>query len=129
MPEIRITIDSKEILCDSESSILYIAAQNGISIPNLCYLKDMSPYGACGMCVVEAEGSPKLLRACSAKPRDGMVIHTDTERVIKTRKTALELLMSDHDGDCIGPCSLNCPAHTDCQKYIAETAEKTTRER
>lgn len=124
MPEIRITIDSKEILCDSESSILDIASENGISIPNLCYLKDMPPYGACGMCVVEAEGSPKLLRACSAKPRDGMVIHTDTERVIKTRKTALELLMSDHDGDCIGPCSLNCPAHTDCQKYIAQIAAK-----
>ncbi len=124
MSEIKITIDGKEIRCDSESSILDIASANGIEIPNLCYLKDMSPYGACGMCVVEAEGSPKLMRACSAKPRDGMAIHTDTERVVKTRKLALELLMSDHDGDCIGPCSLNCPAHTDCQKYVSQIAEK-----
>lgn len=124
MSEIKITIDGKEIRCDSESSILDIASANGIDIPNLCYLKDMSPYGACGMCVVEAEGSPKLMRACSAKPRDGMAIHTDTERVVKTRKLALELLMSDHDGDCIGPCSLNCPAHTDCQKYVSQIAEK-----
>ena len=124
MPEIKITINGKEIVCDSAKSILDIAAENGIEIPNLCYLKEMSPYGACGMCVVEAEGSPKLLRACSAKPRDGMSIRTDTERVVKTRKLALELLMSDHDGDCIGPCSLNCPAHTDCQKYAAQIADK-----
>lgn len=124
MSEIKITIDGKEIVCDSGSSILDIASANGIEIPNLCYLKNMSPYGACGMCVVEAEGTPKLLRACSAKPRDGMVIHTKTEHVVKTRKLALELLMSDHDGDCIGPCSLNCPAHTDCQKYVAQIADK-----
>lgn len=127
MPEIRITIDGKEISCAADKSILDIAAENGIEIPNLCYLKDMSPYGACGMCVVEAEGSPKLLRACSAKPRDGMAIHTNTERVIKTRKLALELLMSDHDGDCVAPCSLNCPAHTDCQKYLAQIAGKDYR--
>ena len=124
MAEIKITIDSKEIICDSNSSILDIAKENGIEIPNLCYLKDMSPYGACGMCVVEAEGFPKLMRACSQKPSDGMKIHTDSERVVKTRKLALELLMSDHKGDCIAPCTLNCPAHTECQKYIAQIAEK-----
>lgn len=52
-----------------------------------------------------------------------MVIRTDTERVIRARKTALELMMSDHEGDCVGPCSLACPAHTDIQGYLKETAK------
>ncbi|MBQ6066114.1 MAG: FAD-dependent oxidoreductase [Clostridia bacterium] len=121
---IRFKINEKEIACEKGTSILDAAKANGIEIPNLCYLKDLSPYGACGMCLVEAANSPKLLRACSAKAADGMEIFTDSERVVKARRVALELLMSDHSGDCVGPCKLNCPAHTDCQKYLAQIAEK-----
>lgn len=121
---IQFKINGKEIACEKGTSILDAAKANGIEIPNLCYLKDLSPYGACGMCLVEAAGSPKLLRACSAKAADGMEVFTDSDRVVKARKIALELLMSDHSGDCIGPCKLNCPAHTDCQKYLAQIAEK-----
>ena len=121
--KINIVIDGKQITAEKGETILNIAKANGIEIPNLCYLKEMSPYGACGMCVVEAKGSPKLLRACSALAADGTEIETNSERVQKTRKAALELLMSDHDGDCKGPCTLNCPAHTDCQGYIAKIAE------
>ncbi len=121
--KIKFIIDSKEITAEKGDTILAAALKNGIEIPNLCYLKEMSPYGACGMCVVEAEGSPKLLRACSAKVAPDMVINTMGERALKARKIALELIMGDHKGDCIGPCSLNCPAHTDCQKYVAEIAE------
>ena len=61
------------------------------------------------------EGSPKLMRACSTVAADGAVYFTESERVVRVRKIALELLMSDHEGDCKGPCSLNCPAGTDCQ--------------
>ena len=110
---IRFHINGKEIACEKGASILDAAKANGIEIPNLCYLKDLSPYGACGMCLLEAAGTPKLLRACSAKATEGMEIFTDSDRVMKARKIALELLMSDHSGDCIGPCKLNCPAHTD----------------
>ena len=78
----------------------------------------MEVYGACGLCVVEAEGIPKLLRSCSAKVSEGMVINTESERVVQSRKVAMELLMSAHDGDCVAPCQLNCPAHTDCQGYV-----------
>ncbi len=120
---IRLTIDSKEITAESGDTILLAAQKNGIEIPNLCYVKEMSPYGACGMCVVEIEGSPKLARACSQKAADGMVINTMGERALKARRLALELIMGDHKGDCIGPCSLNCPAHTDCQKYVKQIAE------
>ncbi|MBQ6898085.1 MAG: FAD-dependent oxidoreductase [Clostridia bacterium] len=120
---VKLIIDGKAITADKGDTILIAAEKNGIEIPNLCYLKEMSPYGACGMCVVEAEGSPKLLRACSQKVSEGMVINTMGERALKARKIALELIMGDHKGDCIGPCSLNCPAHTDCQKYVKEIAD------
>ena len=120
---VKLIIDKKEITAEKGDTILLAAKKNGIEIPNLCYLKEMSPYGACGMCVVEAEGSPKLLRACSQKVSEGMVINTMGERALKARKIALELIMGDHKGDCIGPCSLNCPAHTDCQKYVKEIAD------
>ena len=116
--QIKITIDGKEIITDSEKSVLDIANENGINIPNMCYDTLVEAYGGCGLCTVEAEGVPKLLRACATKPSDGMVIHTDSERVKQSRKVALELLLSDHTGDCKAPCTKACPAGTDCQGYV-----------
>ncbi len=118
MEKIKLVIDGKEIVASKGVTILSAAEDNGIEIPTLCHHESVALYGACGLCTVEVEGIPKLLRACSSKATDGMVIHTNSERVKKSRKIALELLMSDHTGDCIGPCSLNCPAGTDCQGYV-----------
>ncbi len=120
---IKVTINGKEIIAENGSTILQIAEANVIEIPTLCYTEEIKPYGACGLCTVEVEGMPKLLRACSAVAGDGMIINTDTPRVRQSRKIALELLMSDHTGDCKGPCSLNCPAGTDCQGYVKLIAE------
>lgn len=128
MDKIRLIIDGKEITAEKNSTILRCAKENGIEIPTLCYHENVALYGACGICTVEVEGIPKLLRACSQKVQEGMVIHTNSERVKKSRKIALELLMSDHTGDCIGPCRLNCPAGTDCQGYIKLIAEGRYRE-
>lgn len=118
MEMINITINGQKITAPAGSTILEAAKQNGIYIPTLCYDEAVEVYGACGLCVVEAEGIPKLLRSCSAKVSEGMVINTESERVIKSRKIAMELLMSAHDGDCIAPCQLACPANTDCQGYV-----------
>ena len=120
---VTLTIDGVKTEAEEGSNILTAAAKAGIEIPNLCYLKELAPYGACGVCVVEAEGVPKLLRACATKVAEGMVINTRSERALKARKLAMELMMGDHDGDCLGPCKLKCPAHTDCQKYVKEIAE------
>ena len=68
MEKIKITINGREIFAESEKSLLEIAAENGIEIPNLCYNKKLKPFGACGLCVVEAKGAQKLLRACSTFP-------------------------------------------------------------
>lgn len=115
---LNLTINGKAIQVEEGTTILQAARDNGIYIPTLCYDEAVKVYGACGLCVVEAEGMPKLLRSCSAKCSEGMVINTESDRVVHSRKIAMELLMSAHDGDCIAPCKLNCPARTDCQGYV-----------
>ena len=120
---VNLTIDGVQVSVEDGTTILAAAEKAGIEIPNLCFMKELKPYGACGVCVVEVEKCPKLLRACATKVAEGMVVNTKGERAMKARKLALELLMGDHDGDCQGPCKLNCPAHTDCQKYVKEIAE------
>lgn len=122
MEKINITIDGKALTAEKGQTILEAATAAGIEIPTLCHNKTVKVYGACGLCVVESDGIPKLLRSCSAKVSDGMVIHTHSKRVDQSRKIALELIMSDHEGDCVGPCSLNCPAHTNCQEYVKQIA-------
>ena len=84
--------------------------------------------GSCGICVVEAEGNPKLLRACATPATDGMVIFTDSERIRRNRKMSLELLLSDHTGDCLAPCILACPAQTHCQGYVGHIANSKYKE-
>lgn len=115
---LNLTINGKNITVEEGTTILQAAKDNGIYIPTLCYDDAVKVYGACGLCVVEAEGIPKLLRSCSAKCSDGMVVNTESKRVVQSRKIAMELLMSAHDGDCVAPCQLNCPARTDCQGYV-----------
>ncbi len=115
---LNLTINDKNITVEEGTTILQAARDNGIYIPTLCYDDAVKVYGACGLCVVEAEGIPKLLRSCSAKCTEGMVVNTESKRVVQSRKIAMELLMSAHDGDCIAPCQLNCPARTDCQGYV-----------
>ncbi len=124
----KIIINGKEISAKEGKTILSVASENGIEIPNLCHSNFVKTYGACGLCLVEVEGTPKLLRACSTEAFDGMVINTNSERVIKARKIALELIMSDHEGDCKGPCHLNCPAKTNVQGYLKAIAEGNDRE-
>lgn len=118
MSEIRLNIDGREVTGFDGQTVLDIARENGINIPTLCHDDRVRMYGSCGICVVEAEGSPRLLRSCSTFAADGMIIKTDTTRIRKSRKTALELLLSDHVGDCRPPCALACPAETDCQGYV-----------
>jgi len=123
MNEIKLTINGIQVACHEGDTVLAAAKSAGIEIPTLCQSDIVKVYGACGLCTVEIEGSPKLFRACATKATDGMVVNTNTPRVMRSRKIALELLMSDHDGDCRGPCSLNCPAGTDCQGYVKLIAD------
>ena len=122
MSVITLNIDGMSVTGLSGDTILKIAEENGIHIPTLCHHEALAHYGACGICLVEVEGNSKLLRSCSTVAEDGMHIFTESAKVIQARKIALELLMSDHVGDCVGPCSLNCPAGTNCQGYVKQIA-------
>lgn len=118
MSIIRLNINGKEVTGTQGQTILEIAKENGIDVPTLCYDERVKIYGSCGLCVVEVEGIPKLLRSCATMAGNGMVVSTDTSRVRASRKTALELLLSDHVGDCQAPCVRACPGNTDCQGYV-----------
>lgn len=109
-------------------TILEVAREHGIFIPTLCYDPRTEIYGSCGLCLVEWEGNPKLWKACATEIAEGMVIKTNTERVRESRKTNLELLLSNHRGDCRPPCVLACPGGTDCQGYVGLLANGETRE-
>ncbi|MDR1797020.1 MAG: FAD-dependent oxidoreductase [Clostridiales Family XIII bacterium] len=118
MGAITVTIDGKPCAGRAGQTLLEVARENGVFIPTLCYDERTEIYGSCGICVVEVEGNPKLVKACATVAADGNVVHTDTERVTESRKTMLELLLSNHTGDCRPPCVQACPAHTDCQGYV-----------
>ena len=92
MSEIKLIINGKECVGQKGQTILEIANANGIFIPTLCHLAKVKNYGACGVCVVEGEGLPKLMRACSTVAADGWKINTESKRAVQARKVALERL-------------------------------------
>ena len=118
MNKFRLNINGKEVTGLPGQTILEVARENDIFIPTLCYDERTKIYGSCGICMCEVEGNPKLCKACATEIAPGMVVKTNTERVIESRKTNLELLLSNHVGDCRPPCVLACPAQTDCQGYV-----------
>ncbi|MCI6992138.1 MAG: FAD-dependent oxidoreductase, partial [Clostridiales bacterium] len=118
MEKFLLNINGKEVKGVAGQTILEVARENDIFIPTLCYDERTKIYGSCGICMCEVEGNPKLCKACATVIAPGMVVRTNTERVIESRKTNLELLLSNHTGDCRPPCVLACPAQTDCQGYV-----------
>ncbi len=91
--------------------LLAAAEQLGISIPTMCYMKGYPHFTSCMVCMVQDMNSNKMLASCSVPVTEGMIIETENEDVRQIRREALELLMSDHVGDCVAPCQRTCPAH------------------
>jgi formate dehydrogenase major subunit len=120
MDTISLSINGQATQARSGQTILEVVHEQGIDeIPTLCHAPDLEPYGSCFVCVVELEGRGNLLPACSTKVAPGMKIQTRSERVVTSRRTALELLLSNHYADCVSPCMDACPAHVDIQGYLA----------
>ncbi len=103
---VNIKINNIEVTAKKGQTILDAARDAGIHIPTLCYLKDINEIGACRICVVEVKGAKNLVASCVAPVSDSMEIFTNTERVKKSRKTTLELLLSTHKRACLS-CSRN----------------------
>ena len=119
----RATIDGIPVTADPDTTVLQAARAAGIYIPTLCDHHAVSPFGACRLCLVEVEGSPKLLTACTTPITDGAVIHTTTPRVIGARKAVLELILARHPLECEG-----CPNEGACelQKIARELGVETS---
>ena len=92
-------IDGQRVPFDGEKNVLAVIRKAGIDMPTFCYYSELSVYGACRMCVVEDEKG-KIDASCSMEPRDGMVIRTNTARLLKHRRMILELMLSSHCRDC-----------------------------
>ncbi|MFH1382307.1 MAG: 2Fe-2S iron-sulfur cluster-binding protein [Chloroflexota bacterium] len=103
--ELSVKIDGRSIRGREGMTILELARENGIDIPTLCYLKELSPTGACRICVVEVEGSRTLVGSCHTPITEGMVIQTASPKVLETRKVLIELLLASHCGNCFIACS------------------------
>ena len=119
---IKLTINDKQVQVKQGTTILDAAAKVGVAIPTMCFLKDYAPSTSCMVCVVEVKGKASLVPACGAVALDGMEVLTESEQVLIARKRAIELLLSDHVGDCVGPCQIGCPANMDIALMIEQIA-------
>lgn len=108
---VTLTIDNRTVTVPAGTTILDAAAALDIHIPTLCYLREINEVASCRICAVEVEGVDKLATACNTLVEDGMVVHTNTQRVRVARKTNVELILSQHVDHCVtcvrsGNCSL-----------------------
>lgn len=106
----RVTIDNQEIEVQAGTTVLEAASLLGISIPTMCYWKGFSSHPSCMVCMVKDLGSKKMIPSCAMPVQEGMQIQTHSPEIREVRREALELLLSDHAGDCEAPCRLSCPA-------------------
>lgn len=108
-----IEVNNKTIKARQGETILQALTRNGIKVPTLCFMEGFTPTGACRMCVVEVEGMADLVPACSHPVEEWMVIKTHSPKVIRARKTIVELLLSNHPDDC-----LYCVRNGNCELQI-----------
>ena len=119
MEELNIILNGRNVTGRVSETVLQLAGHHGIKIPTLCNDPRLVPFSSCYVCVVEIEGMRCMQPSCSTLLTEGMVIRTDNERIRKARKTALDLMVSNHYADCIAPCKQTCPAGVDVQGYIS----------
>jgi ferredoxin len=107
---IRLKIDHKEIEVPEGTTILEAARKAGVNIPSMCNLQGFENHPSCMVCLVKDNKTEAFVPSCAVKVTNGMEISASSPEVVVARRQALELLLSDHIGDCEAPCSLACPA-------------------
>ena len=118
---LTLTIDGRPVSVPPGTTLLGAARELGIAIPTLCQVEGFEPSASCFLCAVKIEGRPNLWPSCATPATPGMVVTTNSEEVRAARKTALELLLSDHAGECVGPCRTGCPAGLDIPNFRRRT--------
>jgi len=118
-----LTIDNRTVTMPQGATLLEAARQLGIEVPTLCFFDGCPPSTSCLVCMVKLAGErPKLVPSCGTVAEEGMVVESETEEVHQVRRSALELLLSDHLGDCIAPCQFGCPAEMDIPLMLRQIA-------
>lgn len=110
---IKLKIDNKEVKVDSGAKLMDVIRESGTEVPSMCHLENADHFTSCMVCVIKDRRTGKILPSCSLPVEEGMDIISMDEEVREARKTALELLLSEHVGDCEAPCQISCPAHMD----------------
>jgi formate dehydrogenase major subunit len=123
---VQLTIDGRKIAMEPGTTVLAAAAWLGIRIPTMCHVQGIEPAASCFVCAVQIEGRRTLSPACAMPVAEGMVVHTQTADVRQVRKMALELLLSDHAGECEAPCAARCPASLDIPGFTRHIATGDT---
>jgi len=124
MNTITLTIDGQTVTAQTGATVLQAAQKAGIFVPTLCDHKDLSPYGACRMCIVEIDGVRGFPTSCTTPAAEGMVVRTQTEELTSLRNRTLEFMLSGHPDSC-----LNCLHREDCERYrpVSSKGARTTR--
>jgi len=117
-PMVGLTIDGRPVQVPEGATLLDAAKALNIEIPTLCYLERCGPLTSCLVCLVKVGG--KLVPSCGMPAQAGMVVESETAEVHEARRTALELLMGDHVGDCLSPCHRICPLHLNIPAMIRQ---------
>jgi len=108
---VHIRINGHEIEVEAGTSVLKAAEKAGVKVPALCYNEELGHFTSCMLCLVKDAANGRLFPSCSVTTTEGMSVITDDEEIYEARQTGLELLLSEHVGDCEGPCQVACPAH------------------
>jgi len=108
--KVKLNINGKDVEVNKGATLLEACIKAGEKIPTLCYIKGLSPSGACRMCVVEVEGKPNLIPSCSYPTEDNMKVYTRSPKVLNARRTIIELLLASHPFDC-----LTCQRNQNCE--------------
>ena len=119
---VTISLNGQEVSVPAGITIRAAAELQGISIPTFCYDDRLKPFTSCYLCVVEVEGARGMTTSCSTLVAAGMKVKTNSQKVMDSRKMNLDLILSDHAGDCIAPCEATCPSNVDIQGYIAHVS-------
>jgi glutamate synthase (NADPH/NADH) small chain len=122
MKQLLLTINQQAVTAAPGTSILEAATAAGIIIPTLCFHKSLEETGSCWMCIVEIKGKNRFVPACDTPVSEGMVIETENETLNTMRRQSLESIILEHDGDCMGPCEITCPAGCNIPDFVAAIA-------
>ena len=113
---VSLTVDGHDVTVPEGTSVMRAAALAGIKVPKLCATDSLDAFGSCRVCLVEIEGRKGSPASCTTKIEEGMIVNTQSERLLELRKNVVELYVSDHPLDCV-----TCSANGDCE--LQDTAQ------